>query len=174
MNIKYISLLSLFCVTAADAAKLPGTDRLEQARDDLNKCRNSGWGHIFGCDERQFNEEKHKFLKPHYKKCNTILRRIKMETYQRDFKNARPWQRQAIIENYLRKDFVAKGHEQIVKAFEDDTFLSSDKSTVEFLNDTLENYYRDLGSEKPDCKPEIDAAREKVMQVVHQQAQQTE
>lgn len=58
MNIKYMSLLSLFCVVAANAAKLPDMEKFNE--------RKSAW---ISCDRKQMSQTPWSILKNGFVRC---------------------------------------------------------------------------------------------------------
>lgn len=196
MNIKYASLLSLFCVVAANAAKLPATDQLDRAKKALLECRKPTLGNIFGCadKEKDFSLSRDEFLESHRKKSDPMIRLIDRKVFKSCSKaTGNHYTEKALRLSYLKKEFKSRGHSEIVKVLCKDngeSFLSSNKSLVEFLDDKLNALYypkEELSETEdrledyinfaithPDFKPHVDAAKEKVMAVVHEQAKSSE
>jgi hypothetical protein len=200
MNIKYVSLLSLLCAIASvDAARRPVTERLDEAKRTLIACRQSNCDYASRCQEEllKFNQAKHEFLLPHYKRASVSKRSTTLLEQTKEFTNASFFQRLRLWKKYLKDNLETQGHLWIIQAlmpneaiFYDekynDVFLADNRSIVEFSEYVLNQYHPELSNHTenrsqlhnvlidPHYKSEVDEAKGRVMAVVHQQAQSSE
>lgn len=196
MNMKYISLLSLFSIVAVNAAKLPATDQLDQAKKALVACYDyTPYSNLFdwGCKNRreEFAQAKKEFVAPHKEKMEAGIK--KYQEQSKNLANAYFWQKKRLEKERRDTYLETWGHGWIYEALEgrsDYDFFRDNKSTVEFSKHILtdrycagqSSYVEDMMGNKiiwqvmtdPSLKPHVDAAREKVMQVVHEQTKSPE
>ena len=192
MNIKYMSLISVLFVASASAITV--TEQLDAAKKALNDCRASKYRISCNREEERFKQDVLKFVSPHHTKMEEGIKKSReIVSEPQSLRERVPFLgndiREKRLQKYNENYYETWGHGWVFEAFAGRSnydFLSSEKSASEFaeyiVNDSYgpgqSSYVEDMlgnraiwNADKPENKPLVKAAQEKVKRMIKQQAE---